>query len=119
MLTRPLKVKHPGQPEVDGSGQGQPVLGPYGRPLLGEPSSVDVLGHLEQTSTDEETVGQQTAGVIAWAALPTGTPVTATSTVIDLVTGIRYEVIGEPDPKWNPWDKRFEYIRVELGKSTS
>jgi hypothetical protein len=116
LMTRQLEVTTPGDPLTDDDG---PLVDDRGRPTFAEPSTVTVLGYLEQTGTSEITVGQQTAPSTWWAALPAGTPVKATSTLRAVDTDQRFEVTGEPAPKWNPWDQRTEFVRIELAAITA
>jgi hypothetical protein len=109
LLTRPLEVSTPGEPTEDPD---------YGTPVPGEPTTVTVLGYVEQVGTTEETVGQQTAPGTWWAALPAGTAVAATSTVAIPDSGQTFEVIGEPATRWSPWRERVEFVRVELRSHT-
>lgn len=109
LLTRPVEVSTPTDGAVD----------EYGTPTAGASSTVTVDGYVEQTSTTEVTEGQQTAPGRWWAALPTGTAVTARSRLTIVDSGQTFEVVGEPATRWNPRLRRNEFVRVELASVTA
>lgn len=109
MLTRPLEVTTPAEGGIGADGEWDP----------GAPTTVAVDGYVEQVSTTEVTVGQQTAPATWWAALPVGTPVTAESSLRIIDSDQRFVVAGDPAHRWNPWDRAEEFIRVELETVTA
>lgn len=123
MMTRLVVITTPGEPLTDEDDN--PVTIGYGEPVMGEPTVITLdpaagpAAYLEQASTTEITVGQQTAPGTWWAGLPTGTPVKETSSLHFPDSGQTFQVAGEPADRWNPWERRVEFVRVELSTETA
>jgi len=84
---------------------GNEVLGTYGSPIT-------VYGFLEQIMSAETLVDRDTTTITSKAWLPADTQVG----ILDRITfnGNTYEVVGNPNPWWNPRTKAVSHLTVEL-----
>lgn len=70
-------------------------------PELVDGAAVTVLGALWEESTRDEQVDGAVVRSEAKAALPAGTAVETDTEILDVTTGQRWQVDGEPNHVWN------------------
>lgn len=84
----------------------------YGNEVRTPGQPTQMLGYLEQSSSVEH-VDDRDMVVTSWRLF---LPADAQIDALDVVEfeGNTWQVVGNPDRKWNPRTRRAEYVRAEL-----